>query len=53
MNITITRGQLKKILSEEIEKYFQKNKNFLQENNLNIKEIQELLRESMEKNDGV
>ena len=53
MNIKITKGYLRKVISEEVYKYFKKNeKRLLQENNLELKDIQALLQGLLEKNNG-
>ena len=53
MHITITRAHLKKIVSEEIDRYFKLNGGrLLKESNLEPRDIQEILREMLEKSDG-
>ena len=54
MNITITRGYLKKIIFEEINRYFKINKKrLLEENNLEPQDIQKILKEILEKSNGI
>jgi hypothetical protein len=53
MDIKITKGYLRKLISEEVYKYFEKNKEkLLREADISLKDLQLLLYESLEKNNG-
>lgn len=51
--IKMTKSYLKKVISEEICAYFEKNSHILEEGGLSSKEIEKILLENLEKNNGI
>tara|TARA_R110002110_G_C13090198_1_gene684740 strand:+ start:449 stop:601 length:153 start_codon:yes stop_codon:yes gene_type:complete len=49
----MTKSYLKKVISEEICAYFEKNSHILEEGGLSSKEIEKILLENLEKNNGI